>query len=181
MCVDLRWVPVMHTCCRCNCTQFPRVSKNPRGVKRINGYIHKTFAYGSPELVEKIFTGKLTPTYFNDICYGRRPTPQEYRYNTPIVRTTALWEPKHVSREKTRHVIRDIQDARFRKHDMLEKATVKKEKEHTRKIEAALTREAELVTRGIAAYQTKIEREKQKYDAKIAARKQKRKPKTNSC
>ena len=45
-----------------------------------------------------------------------------------------------------------------------------------RKTEAALMREAEHVTRGLAAYLAKMERQKQKYDNIIAARKQKRKP-----
>lgn len=169
---DPDWM--MHVYYNCQCI-LPQVSRYPRCIKRINGYVHKTYAYGSPEIVRKIFTGKLTPSYFNDVCYGRKQTPQEFRFDTPIERVKPLWEPKQVPRDTKRHVLQKIEDARYRKQSMLEKASIKKEKERMRRSEAALLRESEQMSRGVTAYLVKLERQKQKYDAKIAARKEKRK------
>lgn len=67
---------------------------------------------------------------------------------------------------------------RVRKQFQLENTSTMKRKERMRKTDAALLREAERFTRGMEAYLKRLDREKQKYDAKIAARsKQKRKPK----
>jgi len=61
-----------------------------------------------------MYTGTLPPSYFNDMAYGRRVTPGEFAYTGPkYERERQLWEPKNVSREQARHVIRDIQDARW--------------------------------------------------------------------
>ena len=82
---------------------------------RQKGYQNRTAAYGTPEVVKQIFTGQIPTTYFNDLCNGRRLASRgEFYFRTPTKeREKPLWEPKHVEREKARHVIRDIQDARF--------------------------------------------------------------------
>ncbi|KAL4222414.1 hypothetical protein ACF0H5_018453 [Mactra antiquata] len=161
----------------CLCTQLPDIPKFRHGTRyRINGYAHRPLANGAPQIVKKIFTGQLTPTYFNDICYGRKETPREFMFNTPgKERTKELWEPKRVSREQARHVIRDIQDARFRKQTQLEKVTRKKEKERVKRTEGALIRESEIVPRGLQAYLVKLDKQKEKYEAKRKSRKVNRK------
>lgn len=91
--------------------KFPQTFKKTGNYNR---YASRTAAYGTPEIVKRIYTGQLPNSYFNDICYGKRATPREFFYSTPTKeRERQLWEPKKISREKTRHVIRDIQDARF--------------------------------------------------------------------
>jgi len=64
--------------------------------------------------VKKIYMGQLSLGYFNDMAYGRRETPGEFMYNAPRPeRLKELWEPKQPCREAARHVVRDVQDARW--------------------------------------------------------------------
>ena len=93
--------------------KFPPVVLKKVGNQR-TGYGSRTAAYGTPEVVKRIFTGQMPATYFNDICYGRKATPRDLSYKSPTTeRAEHLWDPKRIERVKARHKIRDIQDARL--------------------------------------------------------------------
>ncbi|XP_052808481.1 uncharacterized protein LOC128237191 isoform X2 [Mya arenaria] len=167
MCLNIEWVPFVNSYCHCDCTQLPYIRRG-----RMNGYATKTLAYGAPDIVKKIYTGQLPMTYFNDICYGRKSTPQEFQYSTPLMnRVKELWEPKSVSQEQGRHVLMDIQDARVRRYNQIESQCARKRMIRCKRTEAALMRKAEITPRGVQAYLVRLEREKEKLDERIRERK----------
>lgn len=57
--------------------------------------------------------------------------------------------------------------SRFRKQSQIEKVTRKKGKERAKRIEGALIRESEIMPRGLQAYLVKLDKQKEKYDAKV--------------
>ena len=100
--------------------KFPSTTFKKEAARRYSMNTSRTAAYGTPEVMKKIFTGQLPRTYFNDFCYGfKRDTPREFQYSGPTIeREKPLWEPKQLRRTEARHKIRDIQDARFVKSNL---------------------------------------------------------------
>ncbi|KAH3720299.1 uncharacterized protein LOC127856233 isoform X2 [Dreissena polymorpha] len=174
MCMECDWTHLLNAYCACEGTQLPNLHIR-HGIQHHPTYINKTIAYGAPNIIKKIYTGQLPATYFNDICYGQQAHPRgEFLYSARMERQHELSEPKHLSREQARHVVRDIQDARFRKARQLEQQSALKKKERTRRAEVARLRVAEGVPRGKLAYLGKLERHKEKLDLKIQATKEAR-------